>query len=108
MMRRVVLMMLGALSVVCGVLQTGAGAQELRDPFTFGASGSTVEHPAQPTLIGVLWDVRQPLAMIGDDTVGVGDTIAGWNVIDIQQDGVTLQRDGRSVVLIPGTPLPPD
>ena len=82
-------------------------AAESRDPFMFGprAEGAA---PSGPILVGVLWDASQPLAIVGEETVGVGGRIAGWQVMQIQPDGIVIQREDRREFLTPGTPFPLD
>lgn len=93
-------------NLACGAMSVSVTAEELRDPFVFGSRGPEAKPSVQPTLIGVLWDTRKPLAMIGEYALGIGETIAGWTVVEIQQGSVTLQRAHRSVTLIPGNTLP--
>ena len=90
------------LSVVC-TLQ--GHAEEWRDPFTFGPRRDVVE-PTGFILLGVLWDATHPVAIIGEETVGVGDSVAGWQVIEIQQNGIMVQRSERKEFITPGESLP--
>lgn len=80
---------------------------EPRDPFMFGPRAEGVQ-PSGPALIGVLWDATQPLAMVGEETVAVGGRVDGWQVIEIQPDGIVIQRADRREFLTPGTPFPID
>ena len=61
-----------------------------------------------PNLIGILWDPTHPLAIIGEQMVAVGDRIADWHVVEIQQDGIVVQRGERRAFIAPGNPLPND
>ena len=73
-----------------------------RDPFTFGARTETVSAAGQ-VLAGVLWDSTHPLAMIGQGTVGVGDYVGNWRVVEIRQDGVVVQSaEQRTFVSVGG------
>jgi len=81
-------------------------AAELRDPFLFGSQDTPVKIPSQPTLTGILWDATSPLAMINDEPVTVGQHIGGWQVIQIQPDAIVIQRDSRTLTLVPGSPVP--
>ena len=83
-------------------------AEELRDPFVFGPRTGEATAQTGPTLVGVLWDATHPLAIIGDETVKVGDPIAEWRVVEIKADSVTIERGERRVVLHPGDGLPRD
>ena len=80
-------------------------AEELRDPFTFGPRRDAVE-PSGFVLLGVLWDATRPMAIIGEENVGVGDSVAGWQVIEIMQNGVIVQRGERKEFITPGQSLP--
>ncbi len=92
---------------VLAVMMLGGQLQaEERDPFVFGPRSPVAAQPAAPTLDGILWDTRRPLAIIGEQTAGVGDTVSGWEVVEIQQHGVVLQRGGRREVVAPGHPIP--
>ena len=81
-------------------------AEELRDPFTFGPRAGEVQHAQQPTLVGILWDATHPLAIIGEEMVGVGAVVSGWRIVEIKQEGIVIQRDDHRELLAPGTPLP--
>ena len=72
------------------------GAEELRDPFTFGPRPGEITY-TQPTLVGVLWDTAHPLAIIGDRTVNVGDMIGDWRVVEMTPGGIYVQRDERRI-----------
>ena len=84
-----------------------SGAEEPRDPFTFGPRNEAA-HQASTTLIGILWDAAHPLAMVGEQPVGIGDAVAGWQIIEIHQDSITVQRDTRRATITPGQALPQD
>ena len=85
-------------------------AENVRDPFVFGPRPDAVAHvtSAEQVLVGILWDAAHPLAIIGDQTVGVGDTVSGWQVTGIQQNGVEIQRGDRHELLAPGSSIPSD
>ena len=82
-------------------------AEELRDPFTFSPRTEAVEHTGV-VLVGVLWDTTNPLAIIGETPVGVGDSVAGWQMIEIQPNGVMVQRGERKQFIALGHTLPSD
>ena len=88
------------------LLVTGVYAETLRDPFTFGPRASEVEAP-ESVLIGVSWDAEQPLAIVGDQTLRLGDYIADWKIVAIEKHGMAIERDGRRVFLEPGGRVPP-
>lgn len=58
-----------------------------RDPFTRGASMS---HTSGLTLSGILWDPAQPIAMINDHMVRVGEQLEGYTILEIRQDRVSV------------------
>ena len=105
MPERGALWMCGA-ALASAVWGVSAGEAQERDPFTFGPRDEAVAQ-ASPTLIGILWDTTHPLAIVGDQTVGIGDAVAGWQVTQIQPDGITIERGARRELLTPGQPLPP-
>lgn len=88
-------------------LPSQAGSDDLRDPFVFGPREDAARQTG-PALIGILWDATRPLAIVGDEMVGVGDTIAGWTVVQIQEGGMVIRRDDRQEVITPGNALPAD
>jgi len=86
-----------------------ARAEELRDPFTFGPRQETAQQMTTgPVLMGVLWDATKPLAILGDETVGVGDVVAEWRVVEIRPNGIVVQRGERQAFVAPGSNLPSD
>lgn len=63
-----------------------------------------VVEPAKPAapalkLQGIMWKTSKPLAMINAKMVGRGDKILGAKVVGIDQESVTLDRDGETLVL---------
>jgi hypothetical protein len=91
----------------CMSLVATVEAETLRDPFTFGPREGTSE--ASPmTLIGVLWNAPKPLAIVGDRMVGLGDQVGGWEIVQIQEDGIVIQRDDRRETVAIGNSLPTD
>ena len=83
----------------------GAQAEELRDPFTFGPRTSATSQ-SRPMLIGILWDATHPLAIVGEQTVAVGEMLESWQIIAIEPDGIRLQRGQQQQVVTTGHPLP--
>ena len=87
-----------------------ARAEELRDPFVFGpreCAGMPVQ-VGRLVLVGVLWDATRPLAIVGNETVDVGDLIAEWRVVEIRQNGIVVQRGEHQAFVTPGSSLPND
>jgi hypothetical protein len=65
-----------------------------RDPFILGPVISTEEiSPSGLSITGILWDRENPIAIINDNIVRIGDKIGTNNVVDIKQDSVIL-NDG--------------
>lgn len=48
-------------------------------------------------LEGIVWDERQPMAIVNGAIVGVGDKVEDATVTSIRNDGVILLVDGREV-----------
>ena len=91
----------------CLSLVAEVHAETLRDPFVFGPRESGSEQPGA-ALMGVLWDATHPLAIVGEQTVGVGDRVGGWQVVEIQENGIVIQRDDRRETVAIGNSLPTD
>jgi hypothetical protein len=71
-----------------------AGLAWTRDPFTRGRIMSGSE---ALLLSGILWDASAPLAMINGQMLGVGETVDGYQVVDISPDSVSL-TDGTETL----------
>lgn len=101
--------LLGACVVGFAGLGRYAGAEELRDPFVFGPRRETVEpSEASVVLVGILWDAHRPVAVIGEELVGIGQEVAGWRMVEIRPDHVVIERGSRRETLALGEPLPPE
>jgi hypothetical protein len=96
----------GLLFVALGL--TVCAAEESRDPFVFGPSPDAPAQSAADALTGILWDATNPLAIVGGEPVGVGASVAGWQVVRIQRDGIEVQRGDRREFITPGSGLPQD
>ncbi len=104
--------------LACALLLAGATvawAEEpaRRDPFMFGPrpGGEPVENiqvPAVPgpVLIGVLWDAERPLAILGEEPTAAGQEVAGWLIVEISPNGITVERNGQRRSLEPGERIP--
>ena len=66
-----------------------------RNPFT----QKKVIGPKELTLSGVIWDDKEPKALINNVVVGIGDEIEGNTVIDIKQDSVILNDGTEDFIL---------
>ncbi len=58
--------------------------------------------------MGILWDATKPLAIVGDEPVGVGDLVGGWQVVEIRQNGIVVQRQDRREAVAIGSSIPGD
>ena len=70
-----------------------------RDPFEPPATLSTVVKAVNLTLQGVLWDLRNPKAIVNDKTLYKGDTLYGYTVVDIQPRSVILKTGEKTIEL---------
>ena len=94
----------------CVSLVAVVHAETLRDPFTFSPQEEPETAVVAPAvvLMGVLWDAARPLAIVGDQEVGVGDQVADWQVVEIQENGMIVQRGDRREAVSIGSRLPSD
>lgn len=88
-------------------------ADMLRDPFvplvrdgrivSFGdARGASrgLGQTGAPVLYGIVWDAGgHSIALINDAEVQVGDTVSGYEVVDIREDAVMLRRAEKELEL---------
>ena len=99
-------------SLLLGSLLAGSGspaAEELRDPFLFWPPPQEIPQPAPPSvLLGILWEAQEALALINGEPTTVGQTIAGWELIEIKPDHVVVRRDSQQRTVLPGEPFPTD
>ena len=56
-----------------------------RNPFT------VAESPKAAMLEGIMWDARNPKAIINGQVLGVGDRVGSGEIVDIQPNSVTIQ-----------------
>lgn len=59
-----------------------------RDPF----SKVKKKTARGPYLSGISWEEENPMAVINGEIVGIGSEIAGYVVVDVQQDRVILNK----------------
>ena len=83
-------------------------AKGRRDPFVplvkdgriLAMINETPSRSVAMVLQGVLWDPGgQSIALIGETEAKVGDTINGYQLIEIRRDAVVLSNGGEQVVL---------
>jgi len=72
----------------------------LRDPFS--ASSTPIKGYGGPTLDGIMWDKKNPMAIINNNIVKIGDTVSGNTVVDIKQDKVILNDGSKDIELLLG------
>ena len=46
---------------------------------------------------GIIWSPEHPLAVIDDELVGPGQTVGPYSVLQIQADGVVVQRQSQTL-----------
>ena len=72
-----------------------------RDPFS-GKVYSSTERAINLSLSGILWDSKNPQALINSEIVRVGDTLGNYTVIGITKDRVILNDGTKDFELILG------
>lgn len=50
-------------------------------------------------IAGVVWNTDHPQAIINGQIAGIGDTISGVKIVDIQKMGITVLFQGRTEIL---------
>lgn len=50
-------------------------------------------------LSGIVWDAREPIALINSSSLKIGDSISGSRVVSISQDEVELSSQGETWTL---------
>lgn len=73
-----------------------------RDPFATVIPAVVKSQAAQVssiTLSGILWEENNPLAIINNKIVKVGDRVAGCNVVEIRQNSVSLNNGTKDFEL---------
>ena len=68
-----------------------------RNPFAPKTTPAKVV--AKFTLSGIIWDQKEPKALINNVVVGIGDEIDGNKVVDIKQDRVVLNDGTEDIIL---------
>jgi len=66
-----------------------------RDPFTSSLITPVESSSFRLYLTGILWDEKNPTAIINGKIIGIGDKVGGNSVVDIKKDRVIL-NDGFS------------
>ena len=71
-----------------------------RNPFSI--SGTRIWRLGALTINGILWDKKNPLAIINEEIVKVGDKIDSNTVVGIEQDRVILNDGSKDIELLLG------
>ena len=71
-----------------------------RNPFSI--SGAPIRRFGRLTINGILWDKKNPLAIINEKIVKIGDKIDGNTVVDIEQDRAILNDGSKNIELLLG------
>ncbi len=50
---------------------------------------------------GIIWSDTKPLAIVDDALLGEGESVGPYTILDIQPDGLQVQRDGEAPLFIP-------
>jgi hypothetical protein len=63
-------------------------------------SGSvTLPGGARIELGGIVWSETEPRALVNDRIVGVGGYVEGYTITKIEEDRITLEKDGATLIL---------
>ena len=68
-----------------------------RNPFLFQPLAG--KEAKQTVLDGIIWDSREPKAVIGGEILGVGDSIGPNKIVDIKPDKVILNDGVNNIEL---------
>ncbi|MBM3251737.1 MAG: hypothetical protein FJZ11_03035 [Candidatus Omnitrophica bacterium] len=67
----------------------------VRCPFSGKIYSSNAGEMIDLKLIGILWDERDPQAIINNKVVGLGDSVGTSTVVEIKQNSVILNEGSR-------------
>ena len=70
-----------------------------RDPFSSATSVSASAGLEGLVLNGIMWDSKNPLAIINSEVVKVGDELHGMKVAEITEKSVVLEYEGKEYTL---------
>lgn len=77
-----------------------SSSEPLKDPF-YPASLSASYKKGSLTLMGISWmENGVSFALINEEIVRVGDTVANSEVIEINKKSVVLEKDGQRYILV--------
>ena len=77
------------------------GAETMRNPFSYGSAGNDPGQGSTTNLSlkGIIWDPDNPLAVINEQTVGIGDNFGDFKIKQIRQESVVLGKDNSELEL---------
>ena len=70
-----------------------------RDPFIPQQALATIIKAVNLTLKGILWDEKNPKAIVNEKTLLVGDTLYGYTVVEIKPRSVVLKTGEKNIEL---------
>ena len=70
-----------------------------RDAFVPQENLFSIVRAVNLTLNGVLWDLKEPKAIVNEQTLLVGETIYGYTVVEIKPRSVVLRTGEKSIEL---------
>lgn len=50
-------------------------------------------------IAGVVWNTDRPQAIVDGKIVGIGDTVSGVNIVNIEKTGITISAGGRTATI---------
>ncbi|MCM8784381.1 MAG: hypothetical protein NC818_06400 [Candidatus Omnitrophica bacterium] len=76
----------------------------VRNPFTLGGKISKREETSEKKsqtlhLSAIVWDKIQPLAIINNQVLGVGEVYENFKIISIEKEKVVVNKEGETVEL---------
>ena len=79
-----------------------------RDPFVPKAAVGSLTKAVNLTLNGILWDERDPKAIVNEKTLLKGDTIYGYTVVQIKPRSVVMRTGEKNIELSVFKPVASD
>jgi hypothetical protein len=94
-------------AALCAAVAPAAAGQRWRDPFARAgsppAAAAGQEAPVvperEPELRAIVYDKGQSLVNIDGRVLALGDSVRGFKLVQVEERGVTLARDGRRIKL---------
>ncbi|MCH7761549.1 hypothetical protein IIA15_09165 [candidate division TA06 bacterium] len=70
-----------------------------RNPFLAIGEERETSYLSGLVLTGILWDEKQPFAVINGAVLGAQDAVGHYTIREILPDGIVLERDGKTFTL---------